>query len=166
MHNLLFDLRQFHQINAYSHNTWFVVFMSPGPIDPHVSLCHHFASVVVCRHRRTLFQESSTLNHWVTYLQKLTSNVTYGILFRNCATHAFRLQKIHQWRSNKKIRGLLKFEVEEHWWPKIPTAKVIKCFAERSLIRTHRSNPEQLGQIWTQYPSLILSEFGLWSNLT
>ena len=40
----------------------------------------------------------------------------------------------------------------------------IKCFAEHSLIRLQRLNPEQLGQIWTQYSNLILSEFGLLSN--
>ena len=39
-----------------------------------------------------------------------------------------------------------------------------RCSAGRSFMRPQWLNPEQLGQIWSQYSSLILSEFGLWSN--
>ena len=50
----------------------------------------------------------------------------------------------------KHIHFFLNFEKSEK-----ESQRITRCSARRSFIRPQKSNPEQLGQVWTQHLSLI-----------
>ena len=56
-----------------------------------------------------------------------------------------------KWESWKQMVSLLKCIIECHSF----NPGLIKCFAGCSMIRPQWSNPEQLGQVWTQQSNLI-----------